>query len=275
MDDKLKVENESTADAGAVDIDAILGDLEIDEHGEDAVMNALSDLDDAEIEQEVDKEIEILTEALGDGEEIDPNTMSDQDIADLNAAIEIDETKSAIYAEQEASASDIATEAPSPAPAAATTPKKSKSAAPVKPKRVPVDDLPAAMFVLTHEQPDDLEANKLAVMNAIPAQKKVKEKFENIMSSIAAGRAPSVYVIDCFKALDAKKTVTSKDLVTALCATTKKDGSSVYTIGTAKAQAGQMMVLFPALKIATKSNGALTINPDSTLADVLRGFVGS
>jgi hypothetical protein len=120
----------------------------------------------------------------------------------------------------------------------------------------------------------DLEANKAEVLRKRPAQVKVAEKFDNLLLAVAAGKAPSKFTMDCFRALKASGSITSKELVAALEATPMKtNGSKGYNGGTARSQAGQMMSLFPALKIATREGQKITLNPDSTLADALSAML--
>jgi hypothetical protein len=157
-----------------------------------------------------------------------------------------------------------------PAPAAAAT--KSASTKSTKPKKDPVQrDLGTMnpdLFRLEHgiatlpspEERDD-------VIRMRPTQKKIAEKFDNVFVALNAGKLPSVYTIACYSALKAKGTVTSSDLVAALQATQRADGSKTYDIGTARSQAGQMMALFDVLKIAKREKNSLTINPDSKLAE--------
>lgn len=120
-------------------------------------------------------------------------------------------------------------------------------------------------FVLTTDIPADLEKNKADVIAAAPLQKKIAEKFENILTSVAAGKRPSVYTMDCFEVLLDRSTVTSTELVSALLKRPVRDGSRTYSQGTAASQVGQIMNLFSTLKIAERKGNTLTINPDSTL----------
>lgn len=177
-------------------------------------------------------------------------------------ALDVELAKAEAYAEHESSTS--IEEAPKKAPSERKNAKKAKATKPPSVPRVrSVADLDAGAFVLTTDEPADLEANKLAVLATRPTQKKIAEKFDNVLISAAAGKAPSTFVVDCFKILDTKKEVSSSELVAALLL----DG---YSDGTARSQAGQIMALFDVLKIADRSAMKLTLRKDSTLAELYR-----
>lgn len=177
--------------------------------------------------------------------------LSDEDLKDIGLEI----AKHEAYASQEVTTGGVETVA-----AAAGAPKeKSKTASePRKPRDL--SSLPNEAFILTNgAAPEDLAANKAAVIAAMPAIKKVAEKYENVLSCLSVGKLPSVYVVSCFKLLREKGTVHSVDLVAQLKA-------QKYSDGTARSQVGQIMALFPLLKIAERSGQTLTINPNSKLA---------
>lgn len=113
----------------------------------------------------------------------------------------------------------------------------------------------------------DKDAAKATTMTLVPTQKKIAEKFENLFTSIAAGRQPSVYVVQAFKLLDEKKVVASADIV----ATFK--GS--YSQGTSMSQAGQIMNLFAAVKIADRTKSSLTLNENSVVAQRIRDVIAA
>jgi hypothetical protein len=111
-------------------------------------------------------------------------------------------------------------------------------------------------------------ADKPAVIALRPTQVKVAEKFDNLFSSLAAGRAPSVYTMACFKVLADKGEVTSSDLVAAMKAAASRSGGA-YSDGTARSQVGQLMNLFGAVGIASRATNKLTFNKDSKIAERL------
>jgi hypothetical protein len=204
-------------------------------------------------------------------EELPLAELSEEDLLKATAALDREEA----YASQ---SSEADTHDPTAVPAApAKAPRKARAASTSTPKapatpRAPRDlsSLSDEHFVLEGDPATldaaTLTANRAAVMATVPTQVKVAEKFENVLTSIAAGKKPSTYVVDAFAILDAKKAVTSMDLVAAF----KADG---YNEGTARSQVGQIMNLFATLKIANRSNSNLTLNPASRLAERLRNII--
>lgn len=262
-----------------VDLDLMLADLDVDDTIEE--LEAVSDIvpEAAEVER-VQVEIEAVPEMIEAAEievqaEVESmeataekvETEADEQTLDaLGAEIEVEEQRDAIYAEQPATNTEIDASA-TPAPAA---PKKTRAASTGTPKaRTSVADLPEDAFVLTTDVPADLAANKAAVIAACPAQKKVREKFENLLVSVAAARSPSTYTVICLKALLASTSgeITGVELTNALTA-------SGLGEGTARSQSGQIMALFPAVKIATRTGNKLTLNPQSMLVVALRLQLG-
>jgi len=261
MNDASTTVNTAEAD----ELDALLGGLDIPE--ETIVdVQAVSDVGEGVIEETPADESPVELAASDD-------TILDEETAsEIEAEMQLQEARDEVYASQEGEVIDLeATDITPAAPAAAAAkPKKAAGPAKTRTPRISIDSLPADAFVLTTNIPDDLEANKAAVIRACPAQKKVQEKFENLLVSIHQGKAPSTYVMDCFRALDAAGEITSSDMVAALKATSTKNGSKTYAEGTARSQVGQIMALFPALKIAVRAGNKLTVNPDSLLVEALR-----
>lgn len=225
-------------------------------------------------------ELEAINAALGDldiEEVVQGDVIEELELAPESdhATLEAIEAQAEIYAEQEAT-STAAIVVPAPvAPAkAGKTKVASKTPGSTTPRAArDLTALPDAAFVLTTTPPADLSANKVDVLKTRPLQKKIAEKFDNTLSALNAGKAPSTYVMDCFRILDAKNEVTSTELVNGLKAISRKDGVQNYTDGTARSQAGQIMELFKVLQIATRAKQTLTLNPDSALAAQLRKFV--
>lgn len=237
-------------DPGIADIESILSDLELD-----------GDIEDGVVIEDVG-ELDAASEAA------------------ITAAVAIDEA----YKDQPVTASDVVAP-PSPAlPAvAAKAPEAAEKVAKERKTRVAktrdLSALAPSTFVLTND-PDfdrtetDLDLIKTNVLARRPAQKKIADKFDNLFQSIAAGSKPSVYVMACFAVLAAKKTITQSDLVVALKATSSKKGAG-YSEGTARSQAGQIMVLFDLVGIATRVKQSLTLNPMSRVANVLKTMMAS
>ncbi|PZR92028.1 MAG: hypothetical protein DI537_14475 [Stutzerimonas stutzeri] len=115
---------------------------------------------------------------------------------------------------------------------------------------------------LSDEEKDKAKIDTLALRDGI-SQVKVVEKFENLITALSVGKAPSTYTKIAFDLLDAKKTVTSADIIGAYKASGLKEG-------TARSQTGQMMTLFGAVGIATRTGQKLELRADSRLAQRMR-----
>ena len=98
--------------------------------------------------------------------------------------------------------------------------------------------------------------------------KKVKEKAVNAMECAKKGTAPSVYTQRALAILKEKGSMTAAELKADYLA-------RPYSEGTASAQTSQMMIVLPALKIATRAGNTLTLNPESTLFPLLANNVGA
>lgn len=205
-------------------------------------------------------------EMTADGDAAEEIIEQIEDEADMNvveALVEKDDAISSQVSTIEADASNV-TEPTEGKPAKAA--KGSKTPKVSKPKiERDLSAIPDEFFQL------DASAagfDKAAVIALRPTQKKVAEKFDNLFASIAAGRAPSVYTMACFKVVADKGEATSSDLVAALKATASRAGGA-YSDGTARSQAGQLMNLFGAVGIATRAGNKLTFNKDSKIAERL------
>jgi hypothetical protein len=212
-----------------------------------------------------DLDLEIIVgEEASDAEVI--AAMTSEDEAAIDILVETDAAHTAAAAD---SVIDVATTAPVTA-----KPKKERKAAAAKAPKAERDpaNLPAEMFVLdTSAVPADLDANKAHVLTLCPQQKKIAEKFDNLFTAIAAGKKPSVYTMVCFDVLSAKGSATSIELIAALKATASRSGGA-YNDGTARSQVGQMMALFHAVGIATRSGNTLTFNATSKIAERLKAL---
>lgn len=243
------------ADVSAAAIDELLEGLDMD----------MTDVGEAS--EPVTEIIETAAEPTA-GETLEGDSLIDQAEADAALAT----MKEEVYKEQADGSSVTLEGEAAAATTAATTP--AAAPAPRAPKAPKIERdlsaLPAEAFVLSIEDATapgfDAEANKVKVLGAKPTQKKIAEKFENLFTALAAGRTPSVYVMDCFKALDARKTMTQAELSQAL----QKGVTNVYSAGTANSQAGQIGVLFPLVGIVKKDGKNLVLNEDSTIVLALR-----
>lgn len=264
IDMKTQTNNTAVTLAGstAAALDDLLDDLELD------------GMDDETISDEVEEVIQAEAVAESEVEAVTEEDLENVDLDELEMSIDREEG----YASQESEMS--VAEKPAEAVAAAkntTAPKaprapRAASTTPATP-RTPRDlaSLDAKVFVLEGDaaQMDDdtLATNKATVMAALPTQKKIAEKFENLFAALNAGKQPSVYVTAAFKLLDEKKSVTGTD-ITAMFKTS-------YKQGTAQSQSGQIMTLFEATKIATRQKNTLVLNDNSVVAERLREIFAS
>lgn len=252
--------NQAAAMAELNNLDTLLADLDLDdatEASDDVVLEALDDLDLGGDEEVVEELVEVT----------DPSDMDEEELQELELAVERTEA----YNAQEST--PIASEEEQEAIKAKSAKKKrassgTKSSTPRTPRELSA--VPAEFFVLTGDDPamDDAtkEEHKVETMSLKPTQVKVAEKFENLFTSLSAGKAPSVYIMSAFKLLLEKGTMTSADLVGAY----KLAGLGE---GTARSQSGQIMNLFAAVKIADRTGQTLTLRADSNIAERLRTFV--
>ncbi len=248
--------SENMSKAQAAELDGVLAELEnIDE------LETVSEVEELEMVPEEVVEEETIEAAAAD-DVLDENTLDELDL-------EIDKAES--YAAQESATvgasadGSIQTEG---------TVKAKGGAKRTSTPRVPRDmaSVPPEHFVLTGDaaamSDEDKNSAKTTVMAATPTQKKVAEKFENVFQSMAAGRAPSKYVMTIFGALDTKKELTSAEIIGAFKA-------SGVGEGTARSQSGQIMVLFPVLGIAERDGKNLKLKDDSNIADYLRKHIAA
>lgn len=260
------------SDVNMEDLDVLLADLEVEVGGDDG-FGEQPDIVEEEVEEvelpgaeasslladsaaEAD-EIRAALSAI-DGLDVSGGAVteaSDDDVTAALSTIALDEVKKAAYAaaegEPEAAAPAAARKAKTPKPPAA--PRVSKTADELKPENFVLEAADATA---------DLDALKAAVLASCPKQKKIVEKFHNILCAIAAGKLPSVYAVIAYKVIRGKGGATSNEIVAAM----QTEG---YSIGTARSQTGQLMALFDTLKIAKRAGNTLTPNPDSMLAVAL------
>lgn len=216
--------------------------------------------------------IEAALNGDGDAEiTIDDSKFEEVDEQELTAAIAADEAKEAAYEEQ---TSEIEVADAEEVEDAAKSAKKGGGTAKgsVSSKSANVADFQDAVLKILGEgaafdtEDGELTDDELRNMMSAITQKKVREKVVNMLQSVMSGSSLSTYskiAVDLMvKAhLDGDKPVTLADIKKAYEA-------KGYKSGTVNAQAGQMMSLFPALKMATRSErGVLAPNPNSVLLD--------
>lgn len=250
----LDLENDEVVE----ELDAALDDLEAIAE-EEAVVEEPEVVEEQEVEAAAEEST--LTAAA-----IDDDLLADLDLelarteaynAQESAPIASEEEQEAIKAKGAARAKRASSGSSTPRAATPRTPRD-------------INAVPAEIFVLNGDVAamDDAakDAAKAATMALLPKQVKVAEKFENLLMSLAAGKLPSRYTVVAYKALAARKTLTSADLVGAYKAEGLKEG-------TARSQSGQMMNLFSTLQIADRSGQTLTLREDSNLAARLNALL--
>jgi len=250
----LDLENDEVVE----ELDAALEDLEAIAE-EEAVVEEPEVVEEQEVEAAAEEST--LTAAA-----IDDDLLADLDLelarteaynAQESAPIASEEEQEAIKAKGAARAKKASSGSSTPRAATPRTPRD-------------INAVPAEVFVLNGDVAamDDAakDAAKAATMALLPKQVKVAEKFENLLMSLAAGKLPSRYTVVAYKALAARKTLTSADLVGAYKAEGLKEG-------TARSQSGQMMNLFSTLQIADRSGQTLTLREDSNLAARLNALL--
>lgn len=254
------IEAAIAANVNTDELDALLGELDVADVEE--ISAAVSDITVEEVIEEV---IEAKTP------EISELVASEEVVEDALAELDLEEAKQEIYANSESTGdvqTEAAPEAAAKAPKAAKTPKAPKT--PAAPRKS-VEDLDASHFVLDdRDDTSDTAKLKAEVMAKRPAQKKVAEKFDNLLMSIASGKKPSTFTLDAYAALKAKGEMTSSELVAVLTS-----AGFDYSIGTARSQAGQMMALLPNLKVAERDAKVLKLNAHSTIAKALDGWIAA
>lgn len=227
----------------------------------------LAEMDDAVVVEEPGVEDENVEDVSEDDV---PGTADEADLAAVVGEIANSEDKAAAYAEQESTSTLDPDAATAPEVVAgekpAKAPREKKASSGVTRTRGSIADLPGESFVLVMDDAarngDEVKAEVLALR---PSAKKIAEKFENLFLALNAGKLPSVYTVEVFKALRASA-LTSGEIVKAL------EGAG-YSLGTSRSQAQQVIQLFSALKVTNKVEGKTVINPDSVIAVAIGSLI--
>ena len=176
------------------------------------------------------------------------------------------------YAQQEAVGADPEAEPPvstKKARTKSTTPRVSKPAV-----ERDLTKIPDEFFVLDEGDPKSFATvsseHRELTMKFRPAQKKVAEKFDNLFVSLAAGKMPSIFVVEAFKLLEKEGALSTGMLVVHY---TSGAAGTVYLKGTAQSQAGQIMHLFRALGVIRANGMVYELNKQSTIAFRLRDLL--
>lgn len=250
-------------------------DMSITQDELEAILSAdpIVDIPDVELEASTDASVapeptEIETETRADN--TDALDMTERDPEAILR--ELEEVRHEAYSGQESTEKEIVTTAKSE--------KKERTPRPVFLKRSDAirhrSGGDASLFALEIEDAD-LDADKLnekmeEILSKIDAMpKKVGEKAANMFSFLKTGERLSEYTKIGLKRLIEKGSVSSKELVETM--RWWPDGSMHYEEGTARSQSQQLMTLFPAMKIATKSGSVLTLNPESTIVEAFKATI--
>lgn len=279
-----------------------------------AVVDATSGVAEAAI-------VDQLLESMGDGEIVEHSgdspedsasiELADEHVADLSQALQIDEAKAAIYAEQ-GSADPIdalfgGETPPATSEDAVATGKKGKGkgkgkkaeATPKEPKPAatpratsvthkPGDlllaklkgDIGFLVFSMSDAElaPDALQAKCdafIAEMNITMGDKaiadKVSEKVIQLLVGLKNGSPMNEIMKRAFMVLKKDGFLTSGDKGNLQANLLTKP----YSQGTARSQSNQIFSLFPLLGITTKSEkGRMVANPDSTILSLANAQLG-
>lgn len=263
----------ATASTEAEELDAIEaalnGDGDLDINDSRFAEEPDADLDDAALAELDDMTREIATMSA----EVE-ETPVEVDETELASALEAADAVTAAYDEQE---SEINLADADEVSAAAE--KSSKKAKARGPSKAGVMDDPeafaaAALAAFNGEEITlDAEEGALAgetfmTMMKNISQKKVREKAMGLIETVISGKKPSVYTQIAAKLLIEASTKGENLTVAQIKAAYVAAG---YKAGTVNAQAGQMMVLFPAMGMAKASaaKGILEPAPSSVLLDFL------
>lgn len=264
MTDKVTMVSDQITKGQLAHVEELLKDFDVEEV---EAAPAVELIDDEELDEELSAAVE--------SDEIEDLTLD----AEMEATLAIEDAKGDAYGE--VAADEVAPAAAAPTEKKAKAERKAREPRVAKAKAAPiVRDLSAidpSFFQLSLGDTTTDAAYRTSVIARRPTQKKIAEKFDNVFISVAAGREPSVYVMDLFKILDADKTIDSKTLVAKMEKIGKRIGITgvTYNVSTARSQVGQIMELFPALGIATRTGQTLSMNGDSVIAERLRKLAGA
>ncbi len=197
---------------------------------------------------------------------VDDDAIDDDAIEAAATAIEMEEAREEIHAEQEAE-SEVDLETPTPDPVKKKAVRVSTTG--MRPSKIlatklggKLEELMAFDISDGELAPDAFERiieERLAAIDKLP--KKVGEKAVNVLCHLAGQVALSNYTAIALKCFEHGET-TVGDIRAAYKA-------RPYSDGTANAQSSQMMALLPALGIAKRTGKTLQINETSTLASLL------
>lgn len=262
----MSVATEETVLNDLAELDAVLASMTNDEP-EETITDELEELDILIEESAVNEALDVGAEETIVSQNED---VAEGDLQALEQQIQRDE----IYAAQESSETPEEIKGENekkPRPQGGVSSSTATSAGRSASRAVrDLSSVSPEHFVLTGDASsmtdEDLATNKAQVIGLRPAQVKVAEKFDNIFTAKASGRAPSKYTMIAFSLLEKNGTVTGTEITAAFTASGLADG-------TARSQSGQMMALLPAIGVADRNMKSLTLRSDSNIAAYLKGHI--
>lgn len=217
--------------------------------------------EDEEIIAEAEAEVEAAEDAIV--EAADDEELADDELADLELAVD----RAEAYEAQDAEEDEVKTQPVNP-----KRRKSSSGSSAASKSKTPRDmaSVEAKHFVLQADvskmSEKQMEDCKTSVIATTPKQKKVADKFENLFISMQRGVAPSKYVVAAYDLLKAKGSMTTADLIAHFKSTGLGEG-------TARSQSGQIKVLFQVTGIANLSGKELTLTKGSNIAKYLDNHI--
>lgn len=191
-----------------------------------------------------------------------PEVIDDEQAADVEAAIQLEEAKAESYESQEAE--------PEREPLKTTEPKAKKAKANAMPSEAIRARLGATVYQTVLINPDDVELSQTELEARVDGYlesfdglaKKVGEKVVNFYAALAGNAQLSNYTRIALDLLKEKGEIQVADI-------RNKFLDHPYSPGTSSSQASQMNLMLPSVGIAKKVGNTLTFNEDSPVADLL------
>lgn len=282
----LNLDNASTLLDGMLDdlIEQDAGDIDLS--AEDIDLSADADTEDLAIEAQPEAALPVDAVDVLDALAVTDDDLEGLDDAALDAA---PDANAAFYeAQAEAMQPEAKTEKKAKAPKAPKPPAEPRvtyvtgKASDVLAARVGnVNEmllLEAADLTLSAEELEAKQRDLLDMLNARPrsgseqsTQKKVAEKVVMLFGWMKKGGALNEVMRRTFTVLARDGYIVSGDKGNLHAELLAKP----YSVGTCRAQAGQMMAMLPMLKIATKGEkGRLDLNPDSLIFAKVKADLG-
>lgn len=198
-------------------------------------------------------------------QEAKPAVIDEEDVADVEAAISLEEAKAASYEEQEAEPEREPIAKVEPAPKVKTSAGGAK-----QPSAALRARLGANVYSTVLINEDDVDLDESALKARVDdylegfdgLAKKVGEKVVNFYCALAGNAQLSNYTRIALDLLKEKGEIQVSDIRNTFL-------DQPYTPGTSSSQASQMNLMLPAVGIAKKIGNTLQFNADSPVAELL------